>query len=129
MPNPFDPLQLTPRDLFRAAPVLKEQAGLDDVDPYDLLDVEGDRYLRRVLVIWCLKSREDPEVTWEQAWDTPLGDLFDEGDEAAVEAPLTQGPATPGTGPETEPKTNGNAGKRRKRPAAEPALNSSATTP
>jgi hypothetical protein len=125
MANPFDPYQLTPRDMFRAKPVLAEQAGLEDVDPYDLLDVEGDRYLRRVLVIWCLKSRADPEFTWEQAWDTPFGDLFDEADEtAADEAPLTQGPESSGTGPEA----NGSGGSKRKRPGPEPALNSSATT-
>jgi hypothetical protein len=123
--NPFDPMQLTPRDMFRAAPVLKEQAGLPDTDPYDLLDVEGDRYLRRVLIIWCLKSREDPGFTWEQAWDTPFGDMFtDEEEGAAEEAPPTPGPESSGTGP----GGNANGTSNRKRPAAEPALNSSTST-
>jgi hypothetical protein len=129
MPNPFDPMQLTPRDMLRAAPVLKEQAGLDDVDPYDLLDVTGDRYLRRVLVIWCLKSRDDPAFTWEQAFDTPFGDLFDEDEdeEAAVAgAPPTPGPESSGSAPGA--KQNG-ARSKRKRPATEPALDSATSTP
>jgi hypothetical protein len=121
--NPFDPMQLTPRDMLRAAPVLKEQAGLDDVDPYDLLDVEGDKYLRRVLVIWCLRSREDPDFTWDQAFDTPFGDLFTDEDEE----PEADPDPLPVAGPGAEPKRNG--GSRKKRPAAEPALNSSTSTP
>jgi hypothetical protein len=132
MPNPFDPMQLTPRDMFRAAPVLKEQAGLADVDPYDLLDVSGDRYLRRVLIIWCLRSRDDPAFTWDQAWDTPFGDMFDEDEDEdeetepgeGAEPPLTQTPASDGNGPSRK-----NGTSRRKRPAAEPALNSSTSTP
>jgi hypothetical protein len=124
MPNPFDPMQLTPRDMLRAAPVLKEQAGLDDVDPYDLLDVTGDRYLRRVLVIWCLKSRDNPEFTWEQAFDTPFGDLFDDEDEEPEADP---DPLPVGVEPGSQP--SGNGGSRKKRPAAAPALNSSTSTP
>src|SRR5829696_6394340 len=118
-------MQLTPRDMLRAAPVLKEQAGLSDVDPYDLLDVSGDKYLRRVLVIWCLRSRENPAFTWDEAFDTPFGDLFDEDEDEAV----GEGEADPlpVAGPGVEPKRNG--ASKRKRPAAEPALNSSTSTP
>jgi hypothetical protein len=133
--NPFDPMQLTPRDMFRAAPVLKDQAGLTDVDPYDLLDVTGDRYLRRVLVIWCLKSRDDPDFTWEQAWDVPFGDLFDDADDADAEDDGGEGepgeaPPTPGTGNAgTGPGSNGNAGSKRKRRGATPEPNSAASSP
>jgi hypothetical protein len=127
MPNPFDPMQLTPRDMMRAAPVLKEQAGLDDVDPYDLLDVTGDRYLRRVLVIWCLKSRDDPTFTWEQAFDTPFGELFDADEEEAEAAgtPPTPGPQSSGSEPGT-PSANGVPKKKRR--AAAPASNSASTS-
>jgi hypothetical protein len=126
MPNPFDPMQLTPRDMLRAAPVLKEQAGLDDVDPYDLLDVSGDKYLRRVLVIWCLRSRDNPDFTWDEAFDTPFGDLFGDEDEEP-EAEGAGADPLPAAEPGVEPKRNG--GSRKRRPAAEPALNSSTSSP
>jgi hypothetical protein len=116
MPNPFDPMQLTPRDMLRAAPILKEQAGLDDVDPYDLLDVTGDKYLRRVLVIWCLKSRDNPDLTWDEAFDTPFGDLFDEDEEAEAELdplPATTPASTVADEPGSEPSNNGGSRKKR----------------
>jgi hypothetical protein len=114
-------LQLTPRDMHRARAMLKEQAGLPETDPYDIIDQTGDPDLRRVLVIWCVRSRTDPEFTWDQAWETPLEAMYPEDAEAEAAGEDESPPPTPG--PEnagTEPGTNNGAGSKRKRAAAEP---------
>lgn len=127
-------LQLTTRDMMRARAMLKEQAGLPDTDPYDIIDPTGDPDLRRNLVIWCVLSRKDQSFTWEQAWDTPLEAMFPEDEEPATagetaedgeaEAPPTPGPEQPTSEPGRQ-----ESGSNGKRPAAEPALNSSTTSP
>lgn len=91
-------MQLTSRDMARAREMLRDQSKGED--PYDLLDEDEDpenRDKRRVLIIWCLKSRTDPEFTWEQAWDVPFAEVY--GDEEDDQAPPTPGPESSGTGP------------------------------
>lgn len=60
----LDPSQLTPRDLRRAKLMLEGR------NPWELLEDPVDAV---VLTIWCLRSRSEPDYTWEQAEDTPLG--------------------------------------------------------
>lgn len=62
----LDPSQLTPRDLRRAKVMLEGR------NPWELLEDPVDAV---VLTIWCLRSRDDCEFTWDQAEDTPLGDF------------------------------------------------------
>lgn len=65
----LDPSLLTPRDLKRAKVVLGGR------NPFDLL---ADPVEAVTLTVWCLRSRQDSEFTWDQAEDTPLGE-FDMG--------------------------------------------------
>jgi hypothetical protein len=118
-------MKLTSRDMARARVMLRDQSKGED--PYDLLDDEGDpenRDKRRVLIIWCLRSRTDPEFTWDQAWDVPFSEVYADDDDEDEQAPPTPGPEPSGTGS----GGNGNAKSSRKRPAAEPALNSSSSS-
>lgn len=119
----LSPLQLTTKDVIRARPMLKEQAGLEHTDPWDLLDETGDPDLRRALVIWCVKSRTNPTFTWDQAMETPFGAMYPD-DEEPEATPPTPGPTSSGSGP----GESSNGGSRRRRPAAEPALNSSTSS-
>ena len=62
----LDPGQLTPRDLQRA------KVALDGRNPWELLEDPLDAL---ILTIFCLRSRDDPEFTYEDALDVPLGDF------------------------------------------------------
>lgn len=64
---PLNPDILTPRDLQRAKQIIG-----DGKSPFELL---ADPETMFPLVIWCLKSREDPAFTWDQALDTPFGEF------------------------------------------------------
>jgi hypothetical protein len=75
-------MRLTSRDMARARVMLRDQSKGED--PYELLDDEGDlenRDKRRVLIIWCLRSREDPDFTWDMAWDVPFSEVYADDDE------------------------------------------------
>ena len=78
--------QLTPRDLAtarKALPGVNVGAMLND--PIDMI----------TLTIFCLRRRDDPEFTWDQALDTPMGEF------KQPEGPLD--PSTP------TPAANGSA--------------------
>ena len=78
----LDPAQLTPRDLKRAQVALKGQ------NPWELLEDPLDAL---ILTIFCLRSRDDPEFTYEDALDVPLGDF----ELVNEEEPPPPSPATP----------------------------------
>ena len=108
----LDPKQLTMRDLKRA------RAGpLEGRDPYDLFE---DNLESRVLVIWCLRSRDDPEFTWEDAQDVPMSEIAMRGDEDSDQPPPT-GSSDEGGEPDAKPTRRGSAAKR---PAPEPSTGS-----
>lgn len=107
-------MQLTSRDMARARVMLRDQSKGED--PYELLDDDGDpenRDKRRVLIIWCLRSRTDPDFTWDMAWDVPFAEVYgDDEDEDAEPDPPTARPGSPG--PEGEPRpANGQKPRRR----------------
>jgi hypothetical protein len=62
----LNPDLLTPRDLARARDALP---GVDVSamlsDPIDMI----------TLTIFCLRRRDDPEFTWDQALDTPMSEF------------------------------------------------------
>lgn len=108
--------QLTPRDMKRA------RAGpLEGRNPFELLDDPIDRI---VLLIWCLRSREDESFTWDQAEATPFHEVEAAGD---GRPPQTPGPESAGSKPGMNGNT-GNTGSKRKRPATEPAPSSSSSS-
>jgi hypothetical protein len=117
-------LQLTPEDMFRAEAMFRELPDdlvtfgvkVKGLDPYDIIDETGDRHLRRVLTIWCVKSRTDESFTWAQAATTPFEAMFLPSDEDESPPP-TPGPENAGT----EPGTNNGAGSKAKRRVAEAA--------
>lgn len=60
---------LSPRDLLRA----KAAKLFGETDPQEA--VEAEPLYATALVIWCVKSREDPAFTWDQALDSPYSTL------------------------------------------------------
>lgn len=87
----LDPDELTPGDLKRA------RVALDGRNPWEMLEDPLDAM---ILAIWCLKSRTDPDFTFEQAENTRLGE-FDMGD---ASPPPTPGPAANGGSPGSDAK-------------------------
>ena len=85
-----DPSLLTPRDLQRA------KVATGGRNPYELLEDPAEAF---PLVLWCLKSRDDPGFTWDQALDTPFADLDMTGEEPDP-------PTAPAAGPGASPKKN-----------------------
>lgn len=62
-----DPEQLTLRDMQRARVMLGGR------NPWEILD-QGDE-TRVALIIWCLRSRTDPEFTMDMAMDAPMSEF------------------------------------------------------
>jgi hypothetical protein len=108
----LDPEVLTPRDMQRA------KAGpLRGRSAYELM---GDPEEMFPLIIWCLRSRDDPGFTWEQALDTPFSNYDMAGGQSPPESPT---PAPSGS----TPRPSG--GKRSKtKPAVSAAAPSSGST-
>jgi hypothetical protein len=96
-------------DMRRARAMLRELYGDDAPDPYDLVSAMEFED-RMSIIIWCLKSRTDPTYTWEQAENTPYGEL----DLSRDEPPPRIGP---GGSPGPEPAKSAPTGSRSKRPA------------
>jgi hypothetical protein len=118
-------MKLTSRDMARARVMLRDQSKGED--PYDLLDDDGDpenKDKRRVLIIWALRSRTDPDFTWDMAWDVPFADIYADDDDEAGEAGEGADPL-PEAAP--SPSPNGAASSKRKprAVAAEPSSASS----
>jgi hypothetical protein len=111
----LDPSLLTPRDLKRAKVVL------DGRNPFEMLEDPVDAM---TLTVWCLRSREDPEFTWDQAEDTPLGDFdmaVEDEQEADGSPPSTAELATSGLELGSSATTtggNGSSGSSKKRRSA-----------
>lgn len=100
----LDPEELTPGDLKRA------RVALEGRNPWEMLEDPLDAM---ILAIWCLKSREDPTFTFEQAENTRLGE-FDMRD--------SRPPPTPGPGGNGDsPGNNAKPSSATKRTASEPA--------
>lgn len=65
--------ELCIEDFDRAADTLGDTLG---ADPDEILSGENATSRQRLtLIIWCLKSRHVPDLTWEQAKKVPLGDF------------------------------------------------------
>jgi hypothetical protein len=86
----IDPDLLTPKDFKRA------RVALGGRDPWELLRGEQQED-RAVLIAWCLLSRDDPDLTFEQLEEAPFG-TFVEPDEAEPDPP-TPGPSSNGAAP------------------------------
>jgi hypothetical protein len=108
-----DPDLLTPKDLKRA------RVALDGRDPWEIL--RGNQEDRAVLIAWCLLSRDDPGITFEQLEDAPFG-TFIESDEDVPDPP-TPGPTNNGTAPGNSIKPASKA-----RPAGSQPESAAATT-
>jgi hypothetical protein len=66
-PRPkLDPDELTPNDMRRA----RDRLG---VNPYEYIASDADTEDRLTFIMWCIRSRTEPELTWEQADNTPFG--------------------------------------------------------
>jgi hypothetical protein len=115
-----DPDLLTSQDMRRARVMLKELHGDGAPSPYDLLTSENFED-KLPLVIWCLKSRTDPDYTWEQADTMPYGDL----DLSTDEPPP---PTGPGGSPGPASAKSALTGSSKRRPAATPARSSAPST-
>ena len=65
--------ELTPRDIKRARTVLGRDPwvvfGADAEDAEDGDQIED----KQSLIAWCLLSREDPDITWDDVLDIPFG--------------------------------------------------------
>lgn len=73
-PRRYLPTLLDSEDMLRARDKLADVLG--DRTAYDLLE---DDYLRVPLTIWCLRSRKDPDFTWEQALKVPYLSEWEDG--------------------------------------------------
>lgn len=101
---------LNSADMRRARVMLKKLHGDDAPDPYDLLSTSSPFEDRLPIIIWCLKSRTDPDYTWEQAEHVPFGEL-----DLSVEEPPP--PTGPGGSPGPTSARNARTGSRSKQPA------------
>jgi hypothetical protein len=114
-------MKLTSRDMARARVMLRDQSKGED--PYDLLDDDGDpenKDKRRVLIIWALRSRTDPDFTWDMAWDVPFADIYaDDEDETEAAEGAEGADPLPAVVPGSSP--NGAATSKKKPAAAAPA--------
>lgn len=100
---------LTPRDMIRA------RTALGGRNPNEMLE-GNDTFERITLMIWCLKSRTNPDFTWDDALDTPFGEFDMSGDEP----PEATGPGG-SPGPESETPTASGSKQRRRAAEAEPS--------
>jgi hypothetical protein len=105
---------LTSRDLLRARAVLGGR------NPYELL---SDPIESAPLMIWCLLSRERPDLTWDEALDIPISRFA--VPESDGGPPPAASPAAPGTSDATSTAT---ASGRKRRSAATSASNRRNTT-
>jgi hypothetical protein len=111
-------MQLTSRDMARARVMLRDQSKGED--PYDLLDDDGEpenRDARRVLIIWCLRSREDPDFTWDMAWDVPFSEVYAKDDDEDEAEEIGDADPLQGAAPSSSPN-DGASSKRKPRAAA-----------
>jgi hypothetical protein len=98
------PGQLTIRDLKRARTVLEGR------NPFELLE---DPLEAMTLTVWCVRSRTDPALTWEQAEGACLDDFEQVGDDEPP--PPTAAPTPNGSG---RGKSTATSSKPRQRSAA-----------
>jgi hypothetical protein len=90
-------LRLTP-DLLTPGDLKRARVALGGRSPWELLEDPLDAM---ILAIWCFRSRENPDFTFEDAENTPLGE-FDMGGEVPPPIPGGGGNgASPGNA--TEP--------------------------
>jgi hypothetical protein len=114
----LDPDELTPADMRRA------KVALGGRNPYELMSDPVDLF---PLLIWCLRSRTDPDFTWEQAEATRFGDFDMGGGGDAEPDPQIGGPGSPG--PEAEPKPASGSRTRRASSASAPSSAPTSTSP
>jgi hypothetical protein len=97
-----DPDQLTPRDFRRA------RVALGGRDPWEML--RGHEEDRPVLIAWCLLSRDDPDLTFDDVEGWSFGQyILTEGEEATDRPPEAQS-STNGSGPKkTAARRSGSA--------------------
>ena len=113
---PIDGDLLKPKDMRRARVMLGGR------DPWDLM--RGHQEDRTVLIAWCLLSRDNPDLTWEEVDDLTFGDFVEMPDEEGDD----ETPPTPGPVSDSEPGMNGSAGSKRKRNVAEREPSSSSSS-
>jgi hypothetical protein len=112
------PDALTPGDHLRAKVALAELLG--ERSPYELLG--GDEMYPYIM--WCLRSRDDPSFTWEQALATPFYEFRMSGG-PPMPPPPTASPASPGSRPTTPGGTD--ATTQRRAPTSERSSEPSST--
>lgn len=120
MPDRYalDPDLLTPRDLRRARANASVREAASGRDPMEMMNDPLDK---TVLTMWCLLSRSDPDLTWDQAEDTQFAAF----DAPEPPPPPTAGPTSPGPG---DAEQNGSASKPRRRSAVSSATADPTTT-
>lgn len=112
---PLDPGILTPNDLKRVKVAVGGQS------PQELM---GEVATLWQVLLFAVRSRTDPSFTWEQAGETPLGEVFDMA--GTDEPPPPQGgpPGSPGQ----ENGTSAAATSTTKRGSSAPARSSASTS-
>jgi hypothetical protein len=93
--------QLTPRDFKRARVMLGGR------DPGELIEVHEDR---TALIIWCVRSRDDPGFTWDMALDTPWSECV-APDTSEPDPQPASTPASNGSSPSGTAKTSARASR------------------
>lgn len=104
-----DPDLLNSADMRRARAMLKTLHGDAAPDPYELLSSQMFED-RLPIIIWCLRSRVDPEYTWAQAESVLFGELDLSQDEPPP-------PIGPGGSPGPTSAKSAPTGSKSKRPA------------
>jgi hypothetical protein len=107
----LDPDELTPKDMKRARVMLGGK------NPWELMEDDDEKL---TLIIWCLKSRAQPDLTWAQAEETP----FSEFDPAVPRDPPPTRPLEQSGSSGSTPSGSGST-RRRPKPAAAPSSASS----
>lgn len=125
----LDPRKLTLADLKRA------RAGpLEGRNPMDLFD---DPLERSTLVMWCVRSRHDPEFTWADAEQCELGefkeyqqdDTEDDEGEGEQSDPQVASPGEPSARHDSGEPPSSKAKPRRHAPSSSSASSSASPEP
>jgi hypothetical protein len=98
-------------DEFCGRDIKRARVMLGGRNPWEILDGEDED--RFTLIIWCLKSRHIPGLTWEDAEATPYGEFLPPGDLPPQTPPLE----TSGSSGTTPSESGSKSTRQRREPA------------
>jgi hypothetical protein len=109
-PYILHPDELSPLDLDRAK--AKLQHVLKGKSPYDVIGEDGELTIK--LTMWALVTRDDPDLSWEEAISTPFSAFPKTQQEPEPPPPSAANPSLSGSPPDAKPRKRSGTGSRAK---------------